>query len=85
MSLTGSRNVVNTPDETAATWFATTFCHDCKAARLLAWQRGDYDTEGPLHAVKLPSEWAALHCDYFRRRIELPGQLTECGAHQRKA
>lgn len=48
---------MNTPDETAETWFATTFCHDCKAARLLVWQRGDYDTDGPSHAVKLPAEW----------------------------
>ena len=47
MNLTGSRNVVNTPTETAATWFATTFCRDCKAARLLVWQRDDYDTDGP--------------------------------------
>ena len=75
---------MNTPTETAATWFATTFCRDCKAARLLVWQRDDYDTDGPAHAVKLRREWAALHCDYFRRRVELPGQLTACGAHQKK-
>ena len=75
---------MNNPAETATTWFKTTLCHDCKAARLLVWHRDDYDTEGPSHAVKLPAQWAALHCDYFRRRVELPDQLTACGAHQQK-
>ncbi len=62
-------------------------CGDCKAARLLIWEKkkyADYD-DGPQHGILLDERWwCAVHCDYFRRRVEYPGRLRRCGAHQKK-
>lgn len=58
------------------------FCGDCKALRLLIWQRMKH-VEQPQQALALDDYWLAVHCDYFKRRIEHPDKLLRCGAHQK--
>ena len=62
------------------------FCGDCKAARMLIWTKDDspLNNTTPPHSGVMGEHWYAVHCDYFRRRIELPDQLERCGAHQKK-
>ena len=38
----------------------------------------------PQHAVGKDDCWYAVHCDYFKRRVEAPDKLCRCGAHQAK-
>lgn len=63
-------------------------CGDCTALRLLIWERpaqsAVFGESPPQHAVTGEQCWYAVHCDYFRRRIEAPDQLKRCGAHQKK-
>jgi hypothetical protein len=59
------------------------FCGECKAARLLIWEKAK-GAEAPQCAVTVGEHWEAVHCDYFRRRIEHPDQLRNCGAFQRR-
>ncbi|MGI9462726.1 MAG: hypothetical protein ACR2OM_02235 [Aestuariivirgaceae bacterium] len=72
------------PEPSVSAWYAMTLCSHCKAARLLHWQRDSDVSFGgadrPLHAVVVDGHWAVVHCDYFRRRVELPDQLTFCAA-----
>ena len=60
-------------------------CGPCKAARLLIWEKLGGDTQ-PQHATAQLQKgyWVAVHCDYFRRRIEAPQQLQRCGARRTK-
>ena len=64
------------------------FCGDCKAARLLIWEQdkhaGTLGDSTPQHAVGKDHCWYAVHCDYFKRRVEAPDKLRRCGAHQKK-
>ena len=66
-------------------------CIDCTAARLLLWDRSpklDLDLDHyPAHAITLTSGqgqpyWLAVHCDYFKRRVEHPARLRACGARK---
>lgn len=59
------------------------FCGRCKAAKLIIWNKAK-GGERPQHAYALGEQWVAVHCDYFRRRIENPDQLTRCAAFQKK-
>jgi len=59
------------------------FCGDCTAVRILIWTK-ERHTEAPQHAVAVDDNWYAIHCDYFKRRIEHPDKLARCGAHQAK-
>lgn len=73
------------PHPRVADWFDRSVCGNCHAAKLLHWQVDEGDTLGeraPTHAVDLDPHFAAVHCDYFRRRIELPELLTYCGAQR---
>ena len=73
------------PHPRVADWFARTVCGNCRAAKLLHWQVQEGATLGekaPVHAVDLDIHLAAVHCDYFRRRIELPELLHFCGAQR---
>ena len=64
----------------------TLFCGDCKAARLLIWEQESTQigSQSPQHSAVQDGYWYAVHCDYFRRRIEFPDKLERCGAHQKK-
>lgn len=81
--------MTNSPDNIMATWYAKTICGQCKAGRLLQWGRHDqkgWSTDRPLHSVYVDEDtFAAVHCDYFRRRIESPDQLTTCEAMRKRA
>lgn len=73
------------PHPRVADWFAGSVCGNCRAAKLLHWQVEDGVTLGeraPAHSVDLAPHRAAVHCDYFRRRIELPELLQFCGAQR---
>ncbi len=62
-------------------------CGDCKAARFLIWEKGGHSQLGgdpPQQAVVEGDCWYAVHCDYFKRRVEAPDKLRRCGAHQKK-
>lgn len=77
--MTGKPN----PDPAVAAWYDETLCSQCKAAQLLHWTRGEVSIGGgdrPQQAVYVDGHWAAVHCDYFRRRVELPDQLNFCDA-----
>ncbi len=52
-------------------------------ARMLIWD-GDKHGDHPQHAVAKDDVWYAVHCDYFKRRVEAPNKLRRCGAHQKK-
>lgn len=56
-------------------------CGNCKAVRLLIWEKEKH-SESPQQAKSQGDIWYALHCDYFKRRIEHPDLLQRCGAHQ---
>jgi len=72
----------DTKVQQAWTQAATTFsCGKCKAARLLVWEKVK-GSDPPHQATAIGDCWVALHCDYFRRRIESPAQLQRCGAFQ---
>ena len=58
-------------------------CGNCKAMRLLIWEKEKH-SESPQHAKTHEAFWYAVHCDYFKRRIEHPDKLQRCGAHQEK-
>jgi len=60
------------------------FCGDCKAVRLMIWQR-QKQTKLPNQAITEGDYWYAIHCDYFKRRIEHPDKLLRCAAHQTKS
>lgn len=64
------------------------FCGDCKAARLLIWEQdkhaGQLGGSPPQNSVARDDCRYAVHCDYFRRRVEAPDKLRRCGAHQKK-
>ena len=76
------------PADDVDEWFKNTCCGGCQAARLLSWSldpdalsfSGDRDQ--PQHAVRLEAHLAAVHCDYFKRRVEQPDKLTFCGARR---
>ena len=59
-------------------------CGDCKAVRLMIWQR-QKQVDAPNQAINEGEYWYAIHCDYFKRRIEHPDKLLRCGAHQIKS
>lgn len=75
-----------TPDDSVSSWYEQTHCSDCKAARLLHWEYKEElsfgSSDRPLNAVIVGDHWAVVHCDYFRRRVELPDQLTFCAAQR---
>lgn len=76
------------PSPSVAAWYEETLCSSCKAGCLLHWYRESGISLGsgdwPQHAVVVEDHWAAVHCDYFRRRVELPDQLSFCGAQRAK-
>jgi hypothetical protein len=59
------------------------FCGRCKSAKLIIWTktRGE---DRPQQAAAIGDYWVAVHCDYFRRRIERPEELVRCAAFQRQ-
>ena len=63
-------------------------CGNCKSARLLIWDRAELDMPFSAMAqqqgVQTEECVYAVHCDYFRRRVESPDHLHHCGAHQKK-
>lgn len=67
---------------------ADLFCNDCKAARFLIWEKdkhaGQLGGETPQHSVIREDCVYAVHCDYFKRRVEAPDKLRRCGAYQKK-
>ncbi|MGI9486120.1 MAG: hypothetical protein ACR2RF_09640 [Geminicoccaceae bacterium] len=69
-------------------WFKTTPCGACQASRLLHWQHDREITlqfdDAPQHAVEIAGHWAVVHCDYFRRRVEMPDKLSFCDARRTK-
>lgn len=74
-------------NKTQQTWTeasAKLFCGQCKAVRLLIWNRTK-GTDAPQHATVIGDQWVGAHCDYFRRRVEHPEQLAQCGAFQKRA
>ncbi|RUM94720.1 MAG: hypothetical protein DSZ28_01695 [Thiothrix sp.] len=60
------------------------FCGDCKACRPLIWELPKYYDDRPRDSIVRDKAWVAIHCDYFRRRVEFPEELRRCGAHQKK-
>lgn len=59
------------------------FCGKCKAVRLMIWEKTK-GTDAPQHAVVIGEAWVAVHCDYFRRRIDNPDHVAQCGAFQKR-
>ena len=63
-------------------------CGDCKTARFLIWEKDKYagsvGASPPQHSVGTEEFLYAVHCDYFKRRVESPDLLKRCGAHQKK-
>lgn len=59
------------------------FCGRCKAAKLIIWNKAKGETQ-PQQATAVGEYWVAVHCDYFRRRIESPAQLVRCAAFQKR-
>ncbi len=74
------------PDPRVADWYDMTVCGNCTAARLLHWrfEDGTSPDQVPPNSVNLDPHWAAVHCEHFRRRVELPGQLTYCAAQRER-
>ena len=65
----------------------TLFCGDCKAGQLLMWDRTGTSREhldAPRDAVQGEDHWYAIHCDFFKRRIENPHRLVRCRAHRKR-
>ena len=63
------------------------FCGDCKAGQLLIWDRTNANKENlesPRDAVQGNDYWYAIHCDYFKRRIENPHRLARCRSHRKR-
>lgn len=58
-------------------------CGRCKAARLMVWEKTK-GADHPQQACAIDDHWVAVHCDYFKRRIESPEQLLRCGAFQKR-
>lgn len=62
-------------------------CAGCKAARFLIWDSANY-TERPTHSVTATVDdqryFYAVHCDYFKRRVEKPDHLLRCEARQER-
>jgi len=73
-------------DAEVEAWFKATPCGGCQASQLLHWQHEQQVTLGfeetPQHAIEVAGHWAAVHCDYFRRRVEQPDKLTFCSARR---
>jgi len=73
----------NPADEARAWYQDMTICGSCVAGQLLQWER-DRNSIGmdnrPQHAVALDEHWVAVHCDYFKRRVERPDRLQFCAA-----
>ena len=62
-------------------------CGDCKAARFLIWEQDKHSQIGgdpPQHSIVEGDCRYAVHCDYFKRRVEAPDKRQRCGAHQKK-
>jgi hypothetical protein len=59
------------------------FCGRCKAAKLVIWNKIKGD-DRPQQATAIGEHWVAVHCDYFRRRVENPDQLVRCGAFEKR-
>lgn len=61
-------------------------CGSCKSAKFLVWQPAELDEsfgeQGPQHAITTDDCVYAVHCDFFRRRVEAPNRLISCHAHQ---
>jgi hypothetical protein len=73
-------------NKTQQVWTQATeslFCAKCKAGRLMIWNKMK-GAETPQHATVIGDQWVAVHCDYFRRRIDGPEQLAQCGAFQKR-
>jgi hypothetical protein len=74
--------------KTQQTWthaMQTLFCGQCKSARLQIWNKPKATVGNALkHVVTVGDQMVALHCDYFRKRIEHPDQLVQCGAFQKR-
>ena len=63
-------------------------CGNCKAGQLLLWDRSDTGREhldAPRDAVQGNDHWYAVHCDFFKRRIENPNRLVRCRAHRKRS
>ena len=63
------------------------FCGNCKAGQLLLWDRSEAGREqldAPRDAVQGNDHWYAVHCDFFKRRIENPNRLVRCRAHRKR-
>jgi len=75
--------IFNPADEARVWYEGRTICSHCIAGQLLQWER-DKSSIGaddrPQHAVTLDNHWVAVHCDYFKRRVENPEQLQFCAA-----
>ena len=61
----------------------TFFCAKCKACRLQIWNKIK-GAEAPQHATVIGEAWVAVHCDYFRRRMDSPELMAQCGAFQKR-
>lgn len=79
--------MINEPLEaTIAQLQESVLCGTCKSAKLMVWSTAELDEsfgeQGPQYAVTTDDCVYAVHCDYFRRRVEAPNRLISCHAHQ---
>ncbi|MES1178242.1 MAG: hypothetical protein ABUL62_28225 [Myxococcales bacterium] len=73
-------------NKTQQTWTQATesfFCAKCKACRLQIWNKVK-GADAPQHATVIGEAWVAVHCDYFRRRMDNPEHMVQCGAFQKR-
>ena len=52
----------------------TLFCGHCKHSNLLIWE-ASRSAEPPHQTATAEGVWYAIHCDYFKRRLEHPDRL----------
>ena len=73
----------NTPQKV---WMQLTqglFCGNCKVMRLMIWEKESH-SDLPRQAKTIEEFWYAVHCDYFKQRVEHPDKLKRCAAFQAK-
>ena len=75
---------VSSPHREARAWYEKeTICCQCVAGQLMQWERDKNSFSAPSepqHSIDLQDHWVAVHCDYFKRRVERPDLLQFCGA-----
>jgi len=67
------------------------FCGFCKHSILLLWespQRTEQSSpivlDRPFQLASEGEHWYAVQCERFKRRVEFPDRLRQCGAYQKR-